>query len=479
MFAFCREANVEDGLRIYRAGGGATGLYRRDEFSGDGERRHLATVVADGFHLWREEDGIVTVIQDRNRSKRFFTDWTEPAVRNRALVKGVDRCDKPVRRGVEIVAGRLADVVELSPANCTRDGSDGAGLLETVWLDRETLFTLKRVRRDAVTGQVVEQFAVTELAVNPELSSWVFTYVPPAHAVVHDYRTEPVPSPDTINSILGSFAANAGFAHYFLPDLTDYGYVPMWPVHHGSTTTLVYTARAGQQTAGDSVWAGVILVQYPVSEPGANRGGDGAPALPAGLAMYGQDEHVVVERDGTVVVLMSENLSRRELQALVARLVRADAPAVTIVTGQGSYSLVPSQRQPALAALADEVGFTLFEPVFVPSGLVPRPPGRPTGSQRHVHLVYMTAGNRVGMRVTMGPAGSGLDSVPGRDGRLVNIRSDVDGHVLDLSPADGGPILWWVEDGTYVVISGPELTEQDLIEVAQHLVPVAPGTTGD
>lgn len=231
----------------------ASGLYRRDEFSGDEGGRHMTTIVADGFHLWREEDGIVTVVQDVNRGNRIFSDWTRPAVRNRTILNGVDRCYQPVRRGVEIVAG-----------------------------------------------------------------------IPPAEAVVFDYRTEQAPSPDVVNGILGTYAASWGFDHYFLPDLSDYGYVPMWPVHDAATTTIVYAAPTRQRRGGQHAWEGVVLVQYRPAESDTEADRDAAPPLPDGLTIYAQGERVVVQRDGTAVLLLSPNLAQAELEALAARLVRAD-----------------------------------------------------------------------------------------------------------------------------------------------------------
>lgn len=320
---------------------------------------------------------------------------------------------------------------------------------------------------------------MTELDLDPELPESVFAYTPLADAVVYDYRTDQAPSPDVLNGILGTYAASWGFDHYFLPDLGDYGYLPMWPVREQLTTTVVYAPPSGQRPAG-RLREGIALVQFPAAELDPELGSDGAAALPDGLGpLYGRGEQVVVQRDGTAVLLLSPNLSQQELQAVAERLVRADTAAVRVAIDQGGSTLVLPQGQAGAVALAEDAGFTIFVPIHVPSGLIPTPPTRPIGSERHARLVYRTVDNRVGLSVTMGPAGSGLDAVPGREGKTVSIRGGIEGHLLGLSKADGGPILWWVEGGTYVAISGEDLTEPDLVEVANHMVRVRPNPVGD
>jgi hypothetical protein len=42
-------------------------------------------------------------------------------------------------------------------------------------------------------------------------------------------------------------------------------------------------------------------------------------------------------------------------------------------------------------------------------------------------------------------------------------------HLLNVQAAFGGPILWWEQDGTYVAVSGPHLTKDDLVKIASSM----------
>jgi hypothetical protein len=41
--------------------------------------------------------------------------------------------------------------------------------------------------------------------------------------------------------------------------------------------------------------------------------------------------------------------------------------------------------------------------------------------------------------------------------------------LLNNEPQFGGPILWWQQDGTYIAVSGPHLTKDDLVKVAASM----------
>jgi hypothetical protein len=49
---------------------------------------------------------------------------------------------------------------------------------------------------------------------------------------------------------------------------------------------------------------------------------------------------------------------------------------------------------------------------------------------------------------------------------VVPILHGLTAHLL-ATPADyGGPILWWVQEGTPVALSGPDLDRDDLVRIA-------------
>lgn len=51
----------------------------------------------------------------------------------------------------------------------------------------------------------------------------------------------------------------------------------------------------------------------------------------------------------------------------------------------------------------------------------------------------------------------------------MTIRGNIVAYFLVNQPEFDGPILWWIEGGAYVAVSGPHLTEQDLIRIANSV----------
>lgn len=130
----------------------------------------------------------------------------------------------------------------------------------------------------------------------------------------------------------------------------------------------------------------------------------------------------------------------------------------------------PSPRNWAsLAEVRQKVSFPIFIPTVVPVGLVPE---HPTGGEEPTAFVtvnYRTKEGSVGLSVLNGPAGSGLAADPRKKGETIKLRSNILGHFLNNQPEFGGPILWWEEAGSYVALSGPELTRGDLVRIAASM----------
>src|SRR5207245_6910353 len=123
---------------------------------------------------------------------------------------------------------------------------------------------------------------------------------------------------------------------------------------------------------------------------------------------------------------------------------------------------------------ADEPGLVppaLFVPAAVPAVFgAPRaaigdehPPG--------LRLTYPAPDGTAGLLVLNAPAGCCLDADPRKQGLPVALAGGVTGHFLGgIQPEHGGPILWWVQDGTYVALSGPRLDRDDLVRIAASAV---------
>lgn len=103
---------------------------------------------------------------------------------------GDPSCRTATVTGVEEVAGRLADVVELSPSSCgfTLPGSDGRAV---IWVDQDTGLVLKMAQfgADHELSAVLE---VTTLEINGAIADDRFTFTTPAGAQVRDRRDQPL-----------------------------------------------------------------------------------------------------------------------------------------------------------------------------------------------------------------------------------------------------------------------------------------------
>lgn len=127
-----------------------------------------------------------------------------------------------------------------------------------------------------------------------------------------------------------------------------------------------------------------------------------------------------------------------------------------------------------LTQLRQEVSFPIFVPGLVPTGWRAGTPWRSSESSPIIHISYADTDGKPALLVSNGPAGSGLDAVPGKTGKSVLIREMITAHYLPNQPEFGGPILWWDEAGAYVAISGRYLTEDTLHVIANSMSAVVP-----
>jgi len=123
-----------------------------------------------------------------------------------------------------------------------------------------------------------------------------------------------------------------------------------------------------------------------------------------------------------------------------------------------------------LAELRRELDFPVFIPTQLPEGLHPLTPTY----DRLVSISYVDDDlNRV-LSVASGPAGCCLDADPRKMvGGGTPIRKGSEARFIPVEPEFGGNILWWNEDGAYIALSGPHLTQEDLFAIAESLSPTA------
>lgn len=84
------------------------------------------------------------------------------------------------------------------------------------------------------------------------------------------------------------------------------------------------------------------------------------------------------------------------------------------------------------------------------------------------------------LQVLQGPGGCCLDTARPGAVRNIDIRQGVRAQYLVEQPQFGGPILWWVEDTArgpvYVAINSPVFNEDQLIQIASSMRPLADAT---
>lgn len=104
----------------------------------------------------------------------------------------------------------------------------------------------------------------------------------------------------------------------------------------------------------------------------------------------------------------------------------------------------------------------ILVPMFVPDGLLAEPP---VGGRIDFH----DAEGVVSMTVLSGPEGCCLAADPRKTGEPVALQGGIEAHLLNLQPEFGGLILWWNQEGAYVAVSGPDLTRDDLVRIAEWM----------
>ncbi len=124
-----------------------------------------------------------------------------------------------------------------------------------------------------------------------------------------------------------------------------------------------------------------------------------------------------------------------------------------------------------LAELRQELSYPIFVPTQVLEGLHPL---MPTHQDRLVRIVYVDDDLQAELSVASGPAGCCIDADPRKMvGGGTPIRDGREARFIPNQPEFGGNIVWWNEDGAYIALSGPHLTQEDLFAIAESMSPTA------
>jgi len=129
---------------------------------------------------------------------------------------------------------------------------------------------------------------------------------------------------------------------------------------------------------------------------------------------------------------------------------------------------VPLPLGASLSQLRHLLPFPIFVPTHVPARLKSSAPQVGAGGPPIITVNYQD-GNGVDFSVVNGPAGCCLASDARKYGGATSLPGSLTAHLLNVQAAFGGPILWWEQDGTYVAVSGPHLTKDDLVKIASSM----------
>jgi len=384
-------------------------------------------------------------------------------------------CFDPVLKGEDTVAGRDAYVVNVGPSKCpSASGPEDMNGPRRIWVDKETFFVLEDVIRSLDGQRVVSTRQVTSIRYNADLSDDLFTFTPPPGATVIDDRPKPAPGADEFQRQLADLAAQVDFP-LFAPAEVPEGLAPRQPrlmtAPMQPQVWIEYVAPEVVETGLPAGQTGFQVTQQRATyEAVAQRTDPAEPVDIAGQQGWlrrgvrnadgtGTDSAALLVRDGTLISVSSFRLSPEELVDIAASLQPVP----------GGHSPLPNPTPPTLAEVRQRSAFPIFVPTWVPEGLTPEPPVGGEQPTENVDIRYHTADGAVGLVVANGT----LDCCPGYaklQSEPLTLPNGSEGHLI-RTPTDryGGLTLWWQQDATTISLSGPAVSEADLIKIAASM----------
>lgn len=446
--------------------------WRSETISTGSDHPVRSMIVNDGVDTWSYNPAQNSVRIHRSRPDQPF--GPAPAAGENASLEGLllqeSTCYNPRLQGTESVAGRSAYVVDLGPSQCPSSSAPEVNGRRVIWVDKESFFLLKSVTYSQAGDGVVAAMETTAIQYNGAVDADLFTFIAPAGTAVYDFRPQPAPSADEFARALATLAAQADFP-LFVPRDVPAGLVPRAPVALPSGIEMAYVPAGEAATDSAPVLNGITISQRratPADVARVPKRGQQVILGPAtGWYVPGvknadgtaATSSVSLVRDGTWIVLSS-------FAAEKATLVRM---AASLAAVPGGHPALPNPVPAGLAALREQVSYPIFIPTDLPSGLTPEPPAGGEGPHAVVRITYHDQQGAAALDVLNGPAGCCLDGDGRKNGEAVAIRNGISGHLLNIEPQFGGPILWWQEEGAYVALSGPHLTRTELLRIAASM----------
>lgn len=438
--------------------------------------------VSDGTDRWHydplHKSGQVQRLDPGMDGKGGVARFGQDASDLDTVLERASTCGTPALRGTETVAGRSAYVIDLGASKCPSASAPELNGPSTIWVDKETFFVLKVVQYSGTDGQLLSTTEVTSIQYNVPIDPARFTFTPPADAKVQDSRPKPAPTADQFQQQLAQLASQVDFP-LFVPRDVPAGLVPLQPRLEdigGSQVELGYVPADEVGTTAIAGPTGVRITQrkasYELIDRWTQQSQQAQPAtIPGGQGWLrrsardvkgpgtGSDSAAIVLRDGTLISVASFAVPADDLIKIVASLEPVP----------GSHPPLPDPTPPTLAEIRRRVSFSVFVPTWVPAGLTPEPPVGGEQPTQNVEIRYRTADGGVGLTVTSGS----LDCCPGYallPSEPIALPNGLEGHLIRRPTTRyGGLTLWWRQDGTTVSLSGPAVSEGDLVKIAASM----------
>ena len=461
--------------------------------------------ASDGKDVWQYDPGQNSVTVNRfepaMNGKGDVSFFGEGVDNLSALFRQASTCYDPSVTGSATVAGRPVYVVDLDPTKCPSASSPEANGRQVIWVDKDTFFVLKQEQYSTDGKKLIIQSEVTSIEYNVQVDPALFTFKPPAGAKVLDGRPAallPTPSampsptaaaivgatpavtatlpsattaqpetpvPGPLESALMPLAQQVDFP-LFAPQYVPEGLLPTEPRLQplgqvGPQLELSFVPASAEAGLMDALQKGVQIGEQKATYQSVIDWTAGADPMvvPEGKAWVrrgernvdgtGSDSAALALRDGTLISASSFLLSPEELLKIAASLQPVP----------GGHAPLPEPTAPTLAEVRAGAPYPIFVPTWVPDGLVPEPPV-------NYRISYHGSDGTEALTVLNG---TGLASDPRKAGDPVTLPNGLEAHFLAIEPQYGGPILWWVQEGTPIAISGPEMTQELLVKIAASM----------
>jgi len=453
--------------------------FQQEILAADGkEISHYKSVeVSDGTNIWHYDPGQNTV----------FVNPFNPAIDGKGgvalfgqnvgilddLLQQATTCYNPKVTASDYVAGRATYVIDFGPTKCPSASAPEMNGRLVMWVDKETFFILKQELYNAEGNQVIMSIEVTQVQYNVPIDPGLFTFTPPARANTTDNRPKPTPSADEYQKQLEQLAQQVDFP-IFVPDYLPQGLEPRQPRLNqmgGNSVELSYVPTEEVETDTSAETNGIVIQQLKADNSLVALWTEGAEpaAIPGGQSWLrrgihnpdgtGSNSAALLLRDGTLVSIWSFTITPDELIKIAGSLNPAP----------GSHAPLPNPTPPTLDEIRGRVSFSVFIPTSLPQGLAPGSLSEGELTTENVEIKYIYPDGAVGLLVSNGNPGCcpGLLQMQNEEAKLPN---GITAHLI-RTPIKmyGGMTLWWEQEGTHIEISGPNLTEEELINIAASM----------